>query len=106
MADANISETTQLLRAWEAGDEPAVNQLMPRVYRELRRLAAHLLRSERPGHTLQATELVHEAYLKLVDVKELNWRHRAHFFAVSATMMRRIVLDRARKRVTAKRGGR
>ncbi len=105
MPDTSISETTQLLRAWSSGDERALDELMPRVYRELRRLAGHVLKNERLVQTLQATDLVHEAYLKLVDVKQLDWRHRAHFFAVSATVMRRIVMDRARRRVTAKRGG-
>jgi RNA polymerase sigma factor (TIGR02999 family) len=105
MTDSATSETTQLLRAWAGGDEGALDALIPRVYGELRRLAGHILRSDRPGQTLQATDLVHEAYLKLVDVKQLDWQHRAHFFAVSATVMRRILLDRARRRVAGKRGG-
>src|SRR5215469_8877178 len=99
------SETTQLLRAWAAGDRGALDQLTPHVYRELRRLAGHFMQNERPGRSIQTTALVHEAYLKLVDVGNVDWQHRAHFFAVSAQIMRRILLDRARRRVAAKRGG-
>ena len=99
------SETTELLRAWAGGDQQALGDLAPRVYRELKRVAGRLLQNERPGHTLQATDLVHEVYLRLVDVSQLEWQHRAHFFAVSATLMRRILLDRARRRSAAKRGG-
>jgi len=88
-----------------AGDPNALEELTPRVYRELRRIAGNLMRGERPGQTLQATALVHEAYLKLVDVKNVDWEHRAHFFAVAAQVMRRILLDAARRRSTAKRGG-
>ncbi len=99
------SGTTQLLHAWANGDRDALEQLTPRVYQELRRIALHCMRNERPGRTIQTTDLVHEAYLKLVDVTNVNWEHRAHFFAVSATVMRRILLDRARKRAAAKRGG-
>jgi RNA polymerase sigma-70 factor (ECF subfamily) len=102
---SSVSETTQLLRAWAGGDSEALQQLTPRVYRELRRLAARLLRNERPGHSLQSADLVHEAYLRLVNARELEWQHRAHFFAVAATLMRRILLDRARRRAAAKRGG-
>ena len=98
-------ETTQLLRAWANGDAAALEQLTPRVYRELRRLAGGLMRNERPGRTIQTTALVHEAYLKLIDVTNVDWQHRAHFFAVSAQIMRHILLDRARRRLTAKRGG-
>jgi RNA polymerase sigma factor (TIGR02999 family) len=104
MPDSEISETTQLLRAWAGGDAKALGDLMPRVERELRRLAGHFLKNERRGHTLQATELVHELYLRLVDVNQMDWQHRAHFFALSATMMRRILMDRARRRLAAKRG--
>ena len=106
MSDSSSSETTQLLRAWADGDSRALEQLTPRVYRELRRVAAHLLQNERPGNTLQSADLVHEVYLRLVNARELEWQHRAHFFAVAATLMRRILLDRARRRVAAKRGGR
>ncbi len=99
------SETTQLLRAWAGGDQGALEQLTPRVYRTLRRIAGAHLRNERPGNTLQATALVHEAYLELIDINNVDWQHRAHFFAVSAQIMRHILLDRARRRVAAKRGG-
>ena len=105
MRDAECLETTQLLRAWASGDREALEQLTPRVYGELRRIARQCLRGERPGRTVQTTDLVHEAYLKLIDVKNVDWQHRAHFFAVSAQIMRRILLDQARRRVAAKRGG-
>ena len=101
-----MSETTQLLRAWAGGDEQALPELVPRVHRELRKLAGHFLKNERAGNTLQATDLVQEVYLRLVDVNQMDWQHRAHFFAVSATLMRRILFDRARRRTAAKRGGR
>lgn len=103
--DEPISETTELLRAWAGGDELALKRLMPRVYRELRRLAGHMLKNQPPGQTIQASELVNEVYIKLIDVSQLDWRHRAHFFGVAATLMRRILIDRARRRVAAKRGG-
>lgn len=99
------SETTQLLRAWAGGDRDALERLTPRVYRTLRRIAGHHLQNERPGDSLQATALVHEAYLELVEIDNVDWQHRAHFFAVSAQVMRHILLDRARRRVAAKRGG-
>ena len=105
MAEAQASETTQLLRDWANGDQVALEQLTPRVYQELRRIAGHFMQNERPGRTLQTTALVHEAYLRLIDVTNVDWQHRAHFFAVSATIMRRILLDRARKRGAGKRGG-
>lgn len=105
MSDPSSADTTQLLRAWASGDSEALERLTPRVYRELRRLAGRLLQNERPGYSLQSTDLVHEVYLRLVNTKDLDWQHRAHFFAVSATLMRRILLDRARRRVAAKRGG-
>ena len=105
MCDAECSETTQLLRAWASGDQGALEQLTPRVYDELRRIAGHFMRDERPGGTIQTTALVHEAYLKLIDVTNVDWQHRAHFFAVSAQIMRHILLDQARRRVAAKRGG-
>ncbi len=105
MSKAQCSETTQLLRAWADGDRGALEQLTPRVYDKLRRIAGHFMNNERPGRTIQTTALVHEAYLKLVDISNVDWQHRAHFFAVSAQIMRRILLDRARRRVTAKRGG-
>lgn len=103
--DDKTSETTLLLRAWAGGDRDALERLTPRVYRTLRRIAGHHLKNERPGDTLQATALVHEAYLELIDITNVDWQHRAHFFAVSAQIMRHILLDRARRRVAAKRGG-
>lgn len=105
MADAECSETTQLLRAWAGGDSKALDALAPRVYKELRRIAGALMRNERAGRTIQTTALVHEAYLKLVDVNNVDWQHRAHFYAVAAQAMRRILLDRARRRTAARRGG-
>jgi len=99
------SETTELLRAWAGGDKGALERLTPRVYNELRRIAGHCMQNERPGRTIQTTALVHEAYLKLIDIANVGWQHRAHFFALSAQIMRRILLDRARRRVAAKRGG-
>jgi RNA polymerase sigma-70 factor, ECF subfamily len=99
------SETTQLLRAWADGDRGALERLTPRVYRTLRRIAGYQMQHERAGHSMQATALVHEAYLELIDVTNVNWQHRAHFFAVSAQIMRHILIDRARRRVAAKRGG-
>jgi RNA polymerase sigma factor (TIGR02999 family) len=105
MADAQASETTELLRAWANGELAALEQLTPRVYRELRRIAGHLMQNESPGRTIQATALVHEAYLHLIDVTNVDWQHRAHFFAVSARIMRHILLGAARARATAKRGG-
>jgi RNA polymerase sigma-70 factor (ECF subfamily) len=98
-------ETTRLLRAWAGGDEKALDQLTPHVYRELRRIAGRLVQNERQGQSIQATSLVHEAYLKLIEVDNVDWQHRAHFFAVSAQIMRHILLDRARSRLAAKRGG-
>lgn len=94
-----------MLVDWSNGDQEALNRLMPVVYDELRRQAARYLRRERPGHTLQTTSLIHEAYLKLVDQKHVRWQNRAHFFAVSAQLMRRILVDYARGRGRAKRGG-
>jgi RNA polymerase sigma factor (TIGR02999 family) len=105
MQDTESSETTQLLRAWAGGDDAALQQLTPRVYNELRRIAGRCMQNERPGRTIQTTALVHEAYLKLIDVSNVDWQHRAHFFAISAQVMRRILLDRARRRVAVKRGG-
>lgn len=106
MAGFDASETTRLLRAWANGDSEALEELTPHVYRELRHMAARILRNERPGYSLQRTDLVHEVYLRLVNSQEVDWQHRAHFFAVAATLMRRILLDRARRKAAAKRGGR
>jgi RNA polymerase sigma factor (TIGR02999 family) len=105
MADTQCSETTNLLRAWAKGDRNALEQLTPRIYEELRRIAGHLMRDEKPGRTLQTTALVHETYIKLIDVDNVDWQHRAHFFAISVQIMRHILLDLARRRVAAKRGG-
>ena len=104
MASIQTSETTRLLRAWAGGDREALDKLTPHVYRELRRIAGHLMQQERP-QTIQTTALVHEAYLRLIDVANVDWEHRAHFFAVSAQIMRHILVDAARKRGTGKRGG-
>jgi RNA polymerase sigma factor (TIGR02999 family) len=99
------SETTELLRAWAGGERNALDRLTPRVYDELRRIAGHFMQGERPGRTVQTTALVHEAYLKLIDVTNVDWQHRAHFFAIAAQIMRHILMDQARRRVAAKRGG-
>jgi RNA polymerase sigma factor (TIGR02999 family) len=96
---------TDLLTEWSKGDQEALNKLAPLVYDELRRLARRRLRHERPGHTLQTTALVHEAYLKLVDQKDANWQNRAQFFAAAAQVMRHILVDYARSRRAFKRGG-
>jgi RNA polymerase sigma factor (TIGR02999 family) len=100
--DAN--EVSSLLLAWSNGDHDALDRLTPIVYDELRRLAGRYMRNERAGHTLQATALVHEAYTRLVDYRRMQWQGRAHFFAVAAQLMRRILVDHARGR-GAKRGG-
>jgi RNA polymerase sigma factor (TIGR02999 family) len=98
-------EVTQLLVAWSNGNQAALDKLMPLVDRELHRLAHHYMRRENPGHTLQTTALVNEAYLKLIDQKHVHWKNRAHFFALAAQLMRRILVDHARNRRYAKRGG-
>jgi len=98
-------EVTQLLLEWSNGDQQALEKLLPLVYRELRRLAHQHLNRERPGHTLQTTDLVHEAYLKLVNQKGAHWQNRAQFFGIAAQLMRRILVDRARHNKRAKRGG-
>ena len=97
-------ELTALLIAWSEGDASALERLAPLVYRELHRLARHYMAQERPEHTLQATALVNEAYLRLIDVNRMRWQNRAHFFAVSAQMMRRILVEFARRRHRHKRG--
>lgn len=98
-------DVTQLLVAWGAGDQAAGDRLLPEVYAELRRCAARAMRREASEHTLQATALVHEAYLRLVDQRRVQWQNRAHFFGVAAQVMRRILVDHARGRHAAKRGG-
>jgi len=94
-------DVTQLLVAWNQGDQAALDELLPVVYDELRRLARSYLRRERPDHTLQATALVHEAYLRLIDQNQVTWQNRAHFFGIAAQMMRRILVDFARQRPRA-----
>ena len=98
-------DVTRLLVAWGNGDRAALDRLMPLVYEELRRLARHYMSRERPGHTLQTTALVNEAYLRLVDQEELRLENRAHFFGIAARLMREILVDHARSRQAAKRGG-
>jgi len=97
-------DVTQLLLAWRDGDEGALPRLMPVVYDELRRLAASYMRRERPDHTLQATALLNEAYLRLIDQTRVAWQGRAHFFGIAARMMRRILMDHARQHRAVKRG--
>ncbi|HZO84150.1 MAG TPA: sigma-70 family RNA polymerase sigma factor [Verrucomicrobiae bacterium] len=104
MKAPSSEEVTQLLVAWSKGNKGALDQLMPVVYRELHRLARRRLDRENDGHTLQTTALVHEAYLRLVGQKKAQWQNRAHFFAIAAQMMRRILVDYARSRDSAKRG--
>jgi len=99
------ADITGLLVAWQAGDERALNDLLPIVYGELRRQARRTLRREAEGHTLQPTALVHEAYLRLIDQRRAHWESRTQFFAVAAQLMRRILVDHARARLRAKRGG-
>jgi RNA polymerase sigma factor (TIGR02999 family) len=99
------SGPTELLQAWSQGDGSALDRLMPLVYSELHRLARRYMRQERPDHTLQATSLVNEAYLRLIDVNRVEWRNRAHFLALAAQMMRRILVESARNRQRQKRGG-
>ncbi len=99
------SETTQLLLDWARGSPAALDALTPRIYKELRQMAAGFAKRERNGHTLEPTALVHEVYLKLIDVRQVDWKGRAHFFAACAQIMRRILTDAARKRSTSKRGG-
>jgi RNA polymerase sigma-70 factor, ECF subfamily len=100
----SVGEVSRLLRAWSEGDQGALERLMPIVYDELRRLARHYIQGERPGHSLQATALVNEAYTRLVDYKRMQWQNRAHFYAVSAQLMRRILVEHARRH-NLKRGG-
>ncbi|HEX4439717.1 MAG TPA: sigma-70 family RNA polymerase sigma factor [Thermoanaerobaculia bacterium] len=104
MSDADPSNgVTELLHRWNQGDREAMDRLMPIVYDELRRLAAGYLKGERPGHTLQPTALVHEAYLRLVRQDRVAWQNRAHFFGIAARMMRRVLVDHARRRQAEKR---
>jgi len=105
MTEPTSHELTHLLQAWSDGDQRALDQLMPLVYKELHRLAERYMAGERPGHTLQTTALVNEAYVRLVDIRQVRWQNRVHFFAVSAQLMRRILVEFARSRRALKRGG-
>ena len=102
--ETSTGEVTRLLQDWSDGSREALDKLLPVVYEELRRLAHSYLTHERPEHTLQTTALVHEAYLKLIDQRSVNWQNRAQFFALSAQAMRRILIDSARRRTSVKRG--
>jgi RNA polymerase sigma factor (TIGR02999 family) len=104
MSELDQAETTRLLRDWAGGDRAALDVLTPRVYKELRRVAGNLMQAEQGGRTLTTTALVHEAYLRLVDVSRIEVEHRAHFLALAAKVMRQILLDKARRRNAAKRG--
>jgi RNA polymerase sigma factor (TIGR02999 family) len=104
MALPSAHEVTDLLRAWSDGDHTALEKLMPLVYDELHRLAHHYMSCEKPGHLLQTTALVNEAYLRLIDASQVSWQNRAHFFAISARLMRRILVEFARSRQRQKRG--
>src|SRR5262245_27059176 len=105
MPALSSTEVTKLLLAWSAGDELAFERLVPVVYRELHRIARRHMAGERPGHTLQTSALVNEAYLRLVDSRQVQWQNRVHFFSMSAQLMRRVVVDFARRRHYLKRGG-
>ena len=98
-------QVTKLLVDWRNGDQAALEQLIPLVHEELRRVARRHMAHERPGHTLQATALVNEAYVRLIDIKQVNWQDRAHFFAMSSRLMRRVLVDFARSKGYQKRGG-
>jgi RNA polymerase sigma factor (TIGR02999 family) len=103
--ETSSDEVTRLLQDWGSGDSQALEKLVPLIYNELRQMARKCLYRERPGHTLQTTALVHEAYLKLIDQKDTRWQNRAHFFAIAAQAMRRILVDNARRHKAVKRGG-
>src|SRR3954453_12748403 len=104
MSPVEDSGVTQLLVRWSHGDQQAAESLMPLVYAELRRLAGSHLRRERSDHTLQSTALVHEAFLRLVNQRDVHWRSRAHFYGIAAQMIRRILVDHARSQQAGKRG--
>ena len=103
--EGNSAEITQLLLAWRNGEPQALENLMPLVLRELKKIARNFMRGQRVGHTLQTTALVNEAYMRLVDSNRVNWQDRSHFFAISAQLMRRVLVDIARRKNSAKRGG-
>lgn len=100
-----MADITELLQQWHGGNSGAFDELVPRIYQELRAIAANLLRGERQGHLLDTGALVHEAYLRLVDQTRMSWHDRGHFFAAAATAMRRVLVDQARRRLAGKRGG-
>ncbi|MBI1765262.1 MAG: sigma-70 family RNA polymerase sigma factor [Acidobacteria bacterium] len=103
--NSGSAEVTQLLLAWRDGDAAALERLVPLVHAELRRIARGFMRKEQAGHTLQTSALVNEAYMRLIDARQVAWQNRAHFFAISASLMRRILVDFARERRARKRGG-
>src|SRR6266699_3230444 len=105
MRQSSTHEVTQLLIAWSSGDKAALDRLMPLIHQELRRLSHRYMSREHPGHTLQTTALVNEAYVRLVNRKGVHWQNRAHFFAMAAQLMRSILVDHARSHAYAKRGG-
>jgi RNA polymerase sigma factor (TIGR02999 family) len=105
MTESSTDQVTQLLIEWSNGDRAALDKLIPLIHEELRRLAHHYMSRERPGHTLQTTALVDEAYVRLVHRKDVHWQNRAHFFAIAAQLMRSILVDHARSHAYAKRGG-
>jgi RNA polymerase sigma factor (TIGR02999 family) len=105
MMNSTTDKITQLLMAWNQGDQSARDELAPLIYDELRRMARGYLRRERPGHTLQPTALVHEAFLRLIDQSQVNWQNRAHFFGAAARLMRQILINHAETRRATKRGG-
>lgn len=105
MPELSSQDVTRMLADWRNGDSTALNQLLPVIYNELRQQAERYLRRERPGHTLQATALVNEAYLRLVDQTQVNWENRAHFFGAAANLMRQILIQHARAKHAEKRGG-
>src|SRR6185503_1961694 len=104
MASGPAPDVTQLLSQWSGGDQAALDRLMPLVYGELRRLASSYLRRERSNHTLQSTALVHEAFMRLVNQQDVQWKSRAHFYGIAAQMIRRILVDHARGHQAGKRG--
>jgi len=105
MTTPSSQEVTRLLLAWRDGDQEALERLTPLVYGELRRMAHRFMRRERPDHTLQTSALVNEAFLRLIDCRQVDWQNRAHFFGIAAQMMRQILIDHARSHARAKRGG-
>ncbi len=105
MPESSSQEVTKLLLAWREGKQDALDELIPIIYRELRRQAHHYIRLEQKGHSLQTTALINETYLRLLDCEKVSWKDRAHFFAVTARIMRRILVDHARSRRSQRRGG-